>query len=172
MSASTSRGRNGGVAIAQIMQPHEANPLGNIHGGVIMHYIDNAAAVVATRHARGMAVTASVDRLDFYHPVRVGDLLLLKAALNWVGRSSMEIGVRVEAEDLAAGGLRHISSAYLTFVALADNGRPRPVPAYVPEGPEARRRWCEALARREARKREGVLRDACVIPSTDRGDTT
>ena len=142
------------VAISQIMQPHEANPLGNIHGGVIMKYIDNAAAVVATRYAGGMAVTASIDRLDFYHPVQVGNLLVLKAALNWVGRSSMEIGVRVEAEDLATGSIRHISSAYLTFVAIDDQGKPRPVPEYRPCGEDARRRFCEAEARHEAHRRE------------------
>ena len=153
----------GGIAISQIMQPHEANPLGHIHGGVIMQYIDNAAAVAATRHAGGMAVTAGIERLDFYHPVRVGDLLILKASVNATGKSSMEIGVRVEAENLATGTRRHISSAYLTFVAIDEHGRPRPVPTYIPTGAEAKRRHCEALARRQARKQEKTRLGACRL---------
>jgi len=153
--------RNGRVVIAQIMQPHEANPMGNIHGGVIMKYIDNAAAVIATRHARGTAVTASIDRLDFFYPVSVGDLLLLKANLNWVGRTSMEIGVRVEAEHLAEGTIRHIASSYLTFVALDEDGHPRQVQALQPVDEQMRRRFREAEGRRKVRLAEKRREEDC-----------
>lgn len=153
--------QNGRVVIAQIMQPHEANPMGNIHGGVIMKYIDNAAAVIATRHAKGTSVTASIDRLDFFHPVSVGDLLLLRANLNWVGRSSMEIGVRVEAEHLADGTVRHIASSYLTFVGLDAEGRPRQVPALELTDEQMRRRFREAEARRRIRLVEKKQEKAC-----------
>ena len=101
------------VTIAQVMIPQDTNPSGNVHGGIIMKLIDTAAAVVASRHARSNVVTASIDRLDFHHPVFVGDLLILKASLNLVGRTSMEIGVRVEAENLKSGEVRHTASAYL-----------------------------------------------------------
>jgi len=153
--------QNGRVVIAQIMQPHEANPMGNIHGGVIMKYIDNAAAVIATRHARGTAVTASIDRLDFFYPVSVGDLLLLKANLNWVGHTSMEIEVRVEAEHLADGTIRHIASSYLTFVALDEEGHPRQVPALELVDEQMQRRFREALARRKIRLAEKKREEEC-----------
>jgi acyl-CoA hydrolase len=107
--------------------------------------------VVAIRHARNNAVTASIDRLDFHYPVFVGDLLILKASLNYVGKSSMEVGVRVEAENLLTGEVRHTASAYLTFVALDKFGKPVPVPALEPETDEERRRNCEAVVRRKHR---------------------
>src|SRR5512143_1368970 len=95
--------KDSSVTIAQVMIPQDANPAGNVHGGVIMKLIDTAGAVVAGRHARANTVTASIDRLDFLHPVFVGDLLFLKAGLNMVGRTSMEVGVRVEAENIVTG---------------------------------------------------------------------
>ena len=112
------------IIMAIQMNPEDANPAGNVHGGVIMKYVDTAAGVVSIRHARKLAVTASIDRLDFHHPVFVGDLLILKAGLNMVGRSSMEVGVRVEAENILTGEVRHTASAYLTFVALDKEGKP------------------------------------------------
>ena len=142
------------IILSHVMMPHEANPAGNIHGGEVMKQIDNAAGVVAIRHARTNVVTASIDRLDFHHPVLIGNLLVLKAALNWVGNSSMEIGVRADTEDLMTGVVRHVVSAYLTFVALDAQGRPVKVPAYAPETPEQRRRYQEALRRRELRLAE------------------
>ncbi len=139
------------ITMAIQMNPEDANPVGNVHGGVIMRYVDTAAGVVAIRHARGNAVTASIDRLDFHNPVFVGDLLILKASLNMVGKSSMEVGVRVEAENLLTGEIRHTASAYLTFVALDENGRPSHVPPLMPETTEEQRRNCEALVRKKHR---------------------
>ena len=139
------------TVLAQTMNPQDTNVAGNVHGGVIMKLIDSAAGVVALRHARSNVVTASIDRLDFHFPVYVGDLVTLKASLNFAGKSSMEIGVRVEAEDLLTGKVRHTASAYLTFVALDRDGKPRAIPAAVPETPEEIRRNHEAQQRREAR---------------------
>jgi acyl-CoA hydrolase len=136
------------VLMSHMMLPTNANPDGHIHGGDIMKYIDDAAGVVAMKHARTTVVTASIDRLDFHKPVHIGNLLILKASLNATGRTSMEIGVRVEAEDLRTGLVTHIASAYLTFVALDDNKRPTPVPPYNPETPEALRRKKQAQERK------------------------
>lgn len=139
------------VTTAIQMNPEDANPVGNVHGGVIMKHVDTVAGVVAIRHSRKNAVTASIDRLDFHIPVFVGDLLILKAALNMVGKSSMEVGVRVEAENLLTGEIRHAASAYLTFVALDEKGRPCSVPPLIPESPDEKRRNCEALVRKRNR---------------------
>ncbi len=140
------------VTLSHLVLPDDANPAGNVHGGVILKLIDTAAGVVAMRHVRGHAVTASIDRMDFLKPVFVGELVILKASLNMVGRTSMEVGVRVEAENLYTGQVRHTNSAYLTFVALDDVGRPRPVPPLMIDSEEARRREHEALRRRELRR--------------------
>ena len=139
------------VTMAQVMLPQDANPAGNVHGGVIMKLIDTAAAVVAGRHARSNTVTASIDRLDFLGPVFVGDLLFLKASMNMAGKTSMELGVRVEAENLVSGEVRHTSSAYLTFVALDENGKPKLVPPLILETDDERRRNEEAAMRRRMR---------------------
>ncbi len=140
-----------GTVISHVMMPYHANPAGNVNGGVIMQLIDDAAFVIASRHARTNVVTASIERVDFHRPVHVGDLLTLKASLNMTHRSSMEIGVRVEGEDMRSGRVRHIASAYLTFVALDEQGRPTPVPPHTPRNPEAERRFREALERRQHR---------------------
>jgi acyl-CoA hydrolase len=142
------------VVMAVVMQPADANPAGNVHGGVIMNNIDSAAGVVALRHAAGNAVTASIDRLDFHNPVYVGELLFLKACINLVGKSSMEIGVRVEAENPQKGQVRHVASAYLTFVALDRDKRPASVPGLILETDEERRRNSEAISRRAMRLAE------------------
>ena len=139
------------VILAQQMNPQDANPAGNVHGGVIMKLIDTSAGVVATKHARSNVVTASIDRLDFHHPVYVGDLLSLKGSLNMVGRTSMEIGVRVESEDLITGKIRHTASAYLTFVALNKTGKPMLLPPLILETREQKRRNREAMARKKTR---------------------
>ncbi len=149
------------VTMAQVMLPQDANPAGNVHGGVIMKLIDTAAAVVASRHARSNTVTASLDRLDFHHPVFVGDLVFLKASINMAGRTSMEIGVRVEAENFITGEVRHTSSAYLTFVALDEKGRPRPVPPLVFETDDESRRNQEALMRKKLRLDQKAQEDRC-----------
>lgn len=135
--------------MAHMMLPQHANPAGNVHGGVIMKFIDDAAGVVATKHARTNVVTAAIERLDFHRPVFIGNLLILKACLNVTGRSSMEIGVRVEAEDLLAGETRHIASAYLTFVSLSHEGRPLPVPLFTPTSEDGIRRAQEAANRKQ-----------------------
>jgi uncharacterized protein (TIGR00369 family) len=137
------------VIMAQQMNPQDANPAGNVHGGVIMKLIDTAAGAVAIRHARSNAVTASIDRLDFFHPVFVGDFVTLRASLNFVGRTSMEVGVRVESENLMTGERRHTSTAYLTYVALDGSGQPLPLPPMILETDEEKRRNREAKVRRE-----------------------
>ncbi|MBI4965376.1 MAG: acyl-CoA thioesterase [Desulfomonile tiedjei] len=140
--------------MAHQMLPQDANPAGKVHGGVIMKHIDTCGGAVAIRHARSIAVTASIDRLDFHYPVLVGDLLILKASLNMVGRTSMEVGVRVETENLITGEVRHTASAYLTFVALDKQGRPAPVPDLVLESEDDFRRNREATDRRARRLAE------------------
>jgi uncharacterized protein (TIGR00369 family) len=149
------------IVMSQIMQPQDANPMGNVHGGIIVKLIDNTAGAVAFRHARSNAVTASMDKIDFHNPVFVGDLLILKASLNMVGKTSMEIGVRVEAENLITGEIRHTVSAYLTFVALDENGKPKKVPPLILETEEDIRRNCEAKIRKEERAKIIKKTDKC-----------
>lgn len=141
-----------GTVISHVMMPYHANPAGNVNGGVIMQLIDDAAFVIATRYARTNVVTASIERIDFHRPVHVGDLLTLKACINMTHRSSMEIGVRVEGEEMRSGETRHIASAYLTFVALDDQGKPFPIPTYEPKGNGEKRRFSDAVARRNQRQ--------------------
>jgi len=155
------RVRDSSVIIAQVMVSQDVNPAGNVHGGVIMKHIDTTAGVVASRHARRNVVTVSIDRLDFHCPVFVGDLLSFKGSLNMVGRTSMEIGVRVEAENLITGQVRHTASAYLTFVALGEDNLPTEVPSLVLETEEEIRRNREAKTRREMRPAEGRRRVNC-----------
>ena len=149
------------VTIAQMMIPQDANPAGNVHGGVVVKIIDEAAGVVAARHSRRNVVTASIDRMDFHEPIFVGDLLFFKASLTFVGRTSMEIGVRVEAEDLMTGKVRHAASAYLTYVAIDENGRPAAVPELVLETEDEQRRHREARSRREMRLAERHRESHC-----------
>jgi acyl-CoA hydrolase len=139
------------VEMVEIMFPNDANPAGTVMGGRVMHLIDVAAAVAAGRHARTLCVTASADHIDFRSPVRVGDLLILKSSVNYVGTTSLEVGVRVEVEDRKTGQRRHTSSAYLTFVALDDARRPVVVPRLGLETDDDRRRHTEAERRRHAR---------------------
>jgi len=156
------------VIMSHMLQPQDANPAGNVHGGVVMKYIDDAAGVVAGRHARAISVTASVDRLDFHQPIFVGDLLILKASLNLVGKTSMEIGVRVEAENLISGEIRHAVSAYLTFVALGSDGRPLNVPDLTLETEEDIRRNRDASARRKIRLAERVIKKEQTLRAAKR----
>ncbi len=147
------------VIIAQEMNPQDANPAGNVHGGVIMKLIDTAAGVVAKRHAGCNVVTASIDRLDFHNPVYVGDVVFFKASINYVGNTSMEVGVRVEAENPITGEVRHTASAYLTFVALDEKGKPKKVPKLILETEEEKRRYREAERRREVRLSEKKMKE-------------
>ena len=142
------------MTMAIQMMPYDANPSGNVHGGVIMRHIDTAAGVVALRHAGRNVVTASLDRLDFHHPVMVGDVLVLKSSINLVGTTSMEVGVRVEAENPITGNTRHTASAYLTMVALDQGGKPTPVTPLEVETPEEARRLQQAKERRSLRLAE------------------
>ena len=143
--------RETSVVLVQKMTPQDANLAGNVHGGVIMRLIDDAAYVVATRHCRCNTVTASIDRMDFHNPIYVGDLVSLKASLNLVGKTSMEIGVRVDSENLKTGEISHGVSAYLTYVALDENGKPAPVPPLILETEDDKRRNTEAQLRRRVR---------------------
>jgi acyl-CoA hydrolase len=139
------------ITMSQMMSPQDANVAGNVHGGVIMKLIDVAGGVVAFRHCRSNVVTASIERLDLLLPIFIGDLVTLKASLNLAGRTSMEIGVRVEAENLRTGEIQRAASAYLTYVALGEDSRPTRVPPLILETEEDIRRNCEAKLRREAR---------------------
>lgn len=134
--------------------PQDANPAGYVHGGVILKHIDLAGAVAAMRHCRTPVVTASIDRMDFRAPVNVGELMLLKASVNLTGGTSLEVGVRVEAENLLTGEVRHAGSAYLTFVAMGPDRRPVPVPPLLAETPTHERRQAEAQRRRDLRREE------------------
>src|SRR5262245_10959995 len=138
---------------SELMMPHHANNLGHVFGGVMLSMMDKVAAIAAYRHARVNVVTASIDRVDFREPIHVGDLVVMKASVNYVGKTSMEVGVRVEAEELLSGRRRHTNSCYLTFVAVDRNGRPIEVPGVSPETQEEKRRY-EAAAQRRKRRLE------------------
>jgi acyl-CoA hydrolase len=131
--------------------PTDANTFGNLLGGKVMHLVDLAGALAAVRHGRCPVVTASVDQMTFLHPVQIGQLIILRSSVNRVFRTSMEVGVRVEVENLVTGGRRHTSSAYLTFVAVDPEGRRVPVPPVIPETDDEKRRFEEAAARRAHR---------------------
>lgn len=139
--------------LTYLMTAVDANLHGNIHGGVIMKLVDDAAGVVAARHSGGRAVTVSMDEMVFLVPVHIGDLLNVRARINWAGRTSMEIGVRVEAErwDEVGRPPQHTSTAYLVYVALDDDGKPRTVPAVEPVTDLELRRYTEAEIRRRHR---------------------
>lgn len=136
---------------SEIALPNDANPLGHLLGGRVMHLVDLAGALAASRHSRRPVVTVAVDHMTFLSPVHIGQLLVLRSSVNRVFRTSMEVGVRVTVEDLRTGLIRHTSSAYLTFVALDDEGRPTPVPPVIPETPDEKRRFEEAGERRRYR---------------------
>ncbi|HJR98789.1 MAG TPA: acyl-CoA thioesterase [Actinomycetota bacterium] len=139
------------VELTQLMEATDVNIAGTVHGGVVMRLVDTAAGLAAARHARGLAVTVAIDELTFREPVHIGDLLVLRATVNDVGTTSMECGVRVEAHDVVTGTMRHVNTAYLVFVAVDDDGKPRPVPPLVTETEEERRRQREAKLRRQSR---------------------
>jgi acyl-CoA hydrolase len=133
------------------MEIPDANLAGNVHGGTIMKMVDTAAGLAAAKHSGGLAVTAAMDEMTFLEPVFVGNVVTVKAMVNEAFTTSMEVGVRVEAEDFRAGRTTHTSSAYLVFVALDEHGKPRPVPPVEAETEEQRQRQHEAKLRREAR---------------------
>jgi len=131
--------------------PNDANPLGNLIGGRVMHLVDIAAATAALRHARMPVVTASIDHMTFLTPIHIGDLVILKSSVNRVFRTSMEVGVKVFVENLKSGAVRHTSSAYLTFVAIDASGNRVPVPSLILETDEEKRRFEQAGERRKYR---------------------
>jgi len=137
--------------ISEVMMPHMANHVGNVHGGVLLGMIDRVGAVAAIRHARRVCVTVSVDQVDFREPIHLGELVTMQAMVNYVHRTSIEVGVRVEAENLVTGVRRHTNSCYLTYVAVDDAGRPVAVPPVLPETAEERRRFQAAERRRAER---------------------
>jgi len=139
------------TTIAEVMMPHMANHLGNVHGGVILGMLDRIGAVSAIRHSHRICVTASVDRVDFRQPIHLGELVTMYSSVNYAHRTSIEVGVRVEAENLLTGERRHTNTCYLTFVALDEAGQPVAVPPVVPETEEEQRRYREAEARRAQR---------------------
>lgn len=141
------------VSLAAMMQPTSANLLGNVHGGEIMKLADSTAGAAAQRHSGGPAVTAALDEMAFLEPVHVGDIVRTTAQVNWAGRSSMEVGVRIEAEPWtdASGHPVHVASAYFVFVAIDEDGSARRVPRLVPETPDEVRRTREAEIRRAHR---------------------
>ena len=148
------------MTTARLMMPTDANVLGNVFGGAIMRYMDEIAAIVAWRHAGKNVVTASIDRMNFYAPVYVGDLLMLKAAVNYVGTTSMEIGVRLEAVDPSTRKGTHTGSCYLTYVALDEKGRPTRIPPLSPRTSVEKKRFNEGLARRRLREATQAVMDS------------
>lgn len=149
------------TTLSQIMTPVDVNLLGTVHGGVVMRLVDSVAGASAGRHSGGSAVTVAMDEMVFLLPVRVGDLIHAHAQVNWAGHTSMEVGVRVTAERWnQTDPPMHVASAYLVFVAVDEEGRPRPVPPVLPDGAEGRRRFTEAQIRRQHRlaRREEIER--------------
>jgi acyl-CoA hydrolase len=139
------------VDMTRQMMPSDANPSGNVHGGEIMKSIDEAGGLAAMRHAHRPVVTVAMDSITFLSPVRVGHVLTLRASVNWVGTSSIEIGVRVEAENPITGEIVHTNSAFAVYVALNHQGKPVAVPPLILETDEDRRRWVEAEERQQSR---------------------
>jgi acyl-CoA hydrolase len=150
--------------MTEIVLPNDANPLNALLGGRLMHWIDMAAAMAAHRHSRQYVVTASIDHLDFLVPVRVGDIVILRSSVNRVYRTSMEVGVKVWVENYHTESNQHVSSAYLTFVAVDASGRRLPVAPVIPETDEEKRRYEDALRRRELRRSELARRKQ--VPSS------
>ena len=164
------------VTLVQLMEISDANIAGIVHGGTIMKLVDTAAGLAAMKHCGGPAVTVSMDTMSFLAPVRIGDMVTVRASVNDVGRTSLEVGVRVESENVVSGERTHTGSAYLVFVALDDEGKPRPVPSVVAEGQTQRRRQKEAKIRRQTRlahkraiqeHRGKVQREQVVAPSDE-----
>jgi uncharacterized protein (TIGR00369 family) len=139
------------VTLTQMMEVMDANVAGNVHGGVIMRLVDTAAALAAIKHSGGLALTVGIDEMTFLEPVHIGEVVVLQASVNDVGTTSMECGVRVEAHDPLSGTIRHVNTAYLVFVAVDEDGKPRAVPGLVAESEDQLRRQREAKLRRERR---------------------
>jgi len=148
------------VTLTEQMELTDANLFGNVHGGEIMKLVDTCGGLAATKHCGGPVVTVALDEMTFIEPVFVGDVVTVKAMVNDTGRTSLEVGVRVEAETIRTGRRVHTSSAYLVYVALDREGKPRPVPPVAPEDEEQAQRQHEAKLRREARlaRKQSILK--------------
>ena len=144
--------QNSIVVMHELVLPNDTNVLGNILGGRVMHYMDICAAMSAYKHARSPVVTASVDRLNFLAPAKMGDMLILKSSVNYTGNTSMEVGVRIESENTISGEINHTASAYLTFVSLDGQRKPKKVAEINPETADEVRRFKQAEMRKEIRK--------------------
>ena len=151
MSAAPKSPRESRVEMTELVLPGDTNALGTIFGGKVMQWIDIAASVAAMRHSGGNVVTASIDGLTFLTPIQLGEIVRLQAQVNLAGRTSMEVGVRVHVEDPRTGARRYTTKAYLTFVAIDADGKPRAIPPLALENDEDRRRAADADARRQAR---------------------
>jgi acyl-CoA hydrolase len=151
--------------MTEIILPNDTNMLGNLHGGRLMYWIDVAGALAAYRHSRSSVVTAAMDSIEFVQPVHLADLLTLRSSVNRAFNSSMDVGVKVWAEQPESGAKHHVASAYLVFVAVDKFGRLRKVPRIVPETPDEVRRYADALRRRDYRAQESArrkeARDGC-----------
>ena len=142
------------VVMRHLPMPDETNPAGSVHGGHLVKHIDNAGGIAACRHAKSHVVTAFLDRMDFLTPIHPGELIILKASVNAVGRTSIEVGVRVEVEDMITGGIRHAATCYLTYVALDERRKPKEVLPLILETDIERERHSKALLRRQLRQSE------------------
>ena len=143
--------RESEAVMSELMMPQHANIMGNVFGGVVLSLVDRVAAVAAIRHSRRPCVTVSVDKVDFREPINVGELLTAHARVNFAGRTSMEVGVKIIAENVLTGVCRHTNSCYVTYVALDDQGVPTEVPPIVPETADEKRRYERAAQRRASR---------------------
>lgn len=143
--------RESETVMSELMEPNHANIMGNVFGGVILSLADRVAAVCAIRHSRRQCVTVSVDKVDFREPIHVGELVTGMARVNFAGKTSMEIGVKIIAEEISTGEKRHTNSCYLTYVALDDDGHPVEVPPVFPETVDEKRRYDRAAQRRASR---------------------
>jgi acyl-CoA hydrolase len=153
MALQPKRVRDSQTVISHLMHIVDANPQGHIHGGVVMRLADEVGGICAARHARRPVVTMAMDSMYFHSPIYIGNLVTLRASVNYVGRTSMEVGVRVEAEDVLTGEITHANSAYLVYVALDEDGKPVEVPPLIAETPEEERHMEEGRLRQQERLR-------------------
>jgi acyl-CoA hydrolase len=156
--------------MTEIILPNDTNTLGNLLGGRLMHFIDLTGAMAAYRHSHTNIVTAAMDHIDFIRPVHLGDLLTLKSSVNRAFSTSMEVGVKVWAENTRTGTIVHVASAYLVFVAIDNQGQRQKVPPLLPETPDEIRRYEDALRRREHRERESARRKEAKLTTAAQDD--
>ncbi len=147
------------ITLSQMMQPDQANVMGNVHGGWIMKLVDEAGGLACIRHSNSRCVTVAIDQMTFKHPIRIGDLVFLEAEVSYTGRTSMETEVNVYAENVITGQRWHTNKAYLVYVALDENGRPKPVPPVIPETDEEKDRFDAGEARQTHRLKQARLAD-------------